>query len=72
MSMRVVESPLLPLYPSDAENARRIVRHGLADVLLWLGENPGPAPGVPTRAFTIGDTLYADAHTVSLLRRSNR
>lgn len=29
------------------EDARRIVRHGLADVLAWLGEEPGPAPGQP-------------------------
>lgn len=34
----------LPLIPSDAENARRIVRHGLADVLRWLGEQVGPKP----------------------------
>lgn len=37
-------SGVLPLVPSDGENARRIVRHGLADVLRWLGEPVGPAP----------------------------
>lgn len=27
--------------------ARRTVRHGMADVLEWLGEDPGPAPDDP-------------------------
>jgi hypothetical protein len=72
MSMRVVESPLLPLYPTDGENARRIVRQGLADVLLWLGENPGQLPGAPIRAFQVGDTLFVDADLYATLRRDNR
>lgn len=37
----------LPVTPSDAEDARRIVRHGLAGVLDWLGEDVGPRPGDP-------------------------
>jgi hypothetical protein len=28
----------------EGEWARRAVRHGLADVLEWLGEDPGPDP----------------------------
>lgn len=39
------------LQPSEAARAgidgRRIARHGLADVLEWLGEEVGPKPGDP-------------------------
>lgn len=68
--LRVVVSPLLPMPPSHKEDARRIVRHGLAartlsgmtvGVLEWLGEDVGPAPGVPTTALIIGDTLHTSA-----------
>lgn len=44
LGMRVVIEPVLPLVPSDGENARRTVRHGMKDVLRWLGEEVGPAP----------------------------
>lgn len=40
----VVVSPALPLRPSPGEQGRRIVRHGMADVLAWLGEDVGPKP----------------------------
>jgi hypothetical protein len=33
--------------PEPADDAVRIVRWGLADVLRWLGENVGPRPGDP-------------------------
>lgn len=49
--MRVVVSPMLPIPPSVGEVARRTVRHGLADVLAWLGEPVGPKPGDQTHAF---------------------
>lgn len=52
-------SPLLPYRPSPGEDGRRIVRHGLADVLAWLGEKVGPKPGVPTHAFLAGGVLFA-------------
>lgn len=51
--VRVIESPLLPLYPDHKEDARRIVRRGLYAELPWLKGDPGPAPGVPTIAFLI-------------------
>lgn len=41
----VLVSPALPVIPSPGEDARRIVRHGMADVLAWLGEDVGPKPG---------------------------
>lgn len=56
--LRVVASNALPLPPSPGEDARRIVRHGLARVLEWLGEPVGPAPGVATHAVRAGDVLY--------------
>lgn len=37
-------APWLPLVPHHTEQARRIVRHGMADVLKWLGEDVGPKP----------------------------
>lgn len=33
--------------PTPGEDGRRIVRHGMADVLAWLGEPVGPRPGEP-------------------------
>ena len=30
---------------APGEQARRLVRHGLADILKWFGENVGPPPG---------------------------
>lgn len=33
--------------PTPGEEARRIVRHGYADVLEWLGEEVGPEPDEP-------------------------
>ena len=52
-------SDRLPLYPSDGAIARRIVRHGLADVLAWWGEEPGPDPLEPTHAMLTTDLIGA-------------
>lgn len=41
--IQVVDDRMLA--PSHGEDARRIVRHGLARYLLWWGESPGPRPG---------------------------
>lgn len=57
--VRVLVTDALPIAPTDGENARRMVRHGMADVLAWLGEKVGPMPGDPTHAMLIGDTLHA-------------
>lgn len=47
LAFSVIPSPAMPppRRPSPAEDARRLVRHGLADVLDWLGEPAGPRPG---------------------------
>ena len=57
LGIPVYVSPILPTQPSPGEDARRIVRHGLADVLAWLGEKVGPEPGEPTHAFLAGGVL---------------
>lgn len=48
--MDVLVSRLLPVAPSVGEVARRLVRHGLADVLEWLGDPVGPKPDDQTHA----------------------
>lgn len=47
VGLRVTVAPhLLPGdVPDHREDAARIVRHGMADVLRWLGEEVGPKPG---------------------------
>lgn len=55
--MNVISSPFLPLPPTPAEDVVRIVRHGLSDVLEWLGEPVGPKPGEATHALIAGEAL---------------
>ena len=69
--LAVVVSPLLPVPPSPAEEARRIVRHGLADVLEWLGEDVGPEPDEPTHAYRAGNTLIASREFVDTVMVSD-
>jgi hypothetical protein len=64
----VITSPILPLDPSPATDARRIVRHGLADILEWLGEPVGPKPGQQTVMLLCGRDLYTSAAIVGQLR----
>lgn len=58
LGMPVVVTPTLPADPGPGEDARRIVRHGLRNVLEWLGEPVGPRPGDPTNALQVGPVLY--------------
>lgn len=51
----VLIHPALPMHPSPREDARRMVRHGLADVLAWLGEDVGPEPGAATHVMYVAD-----------------
>jgi len=71
----VVESPLLPLRPSPTEEARRIVRHGLRDVLEWLEMEIGPEPGHVTHCVIAMDParpgarmLYGSKELIEQLR----
>lgn len=54
----VVISPQLPIAPTDGEIIVRVVRHGLADVLAWLGEDVGPLPDAKTHAIQTPTALY--------------
>jgi hypothetical protein len=66
--IQVIESDLLPIYPTHRQDATRIVKHGLADVLEWLGEKVGPMPGEPTHMLMIGRDLHASAAMVGKFR----
>lgn len=65
--IRVVESLHVPARdPTPGEDARRIVRHGMADVLAWLGEPVGPAPGERVyTAFLIDNTVLMHPDAVA-------
>ena len=65
----VVETKALPTYPDHKADARRIVRHGLTDVLYWLGEKVGPAPSEPTHIFATPHRIFASAELVERLQR---
>jgi len=49
--VRIMTSSVLPIPVHPREEARRIVRHGMKDVLLWLGETVGPEPKAPLHMF---------------------
>lgn len=66
----VVESDALPIKPTPGAWARRYVRHGLSDVLAWLGEEVGPEPDAETHALLVGGTMHASAAMVGRLRVS--
>lgn len=55
--VKVIIHPALPIPPSLAEDVVRSVRHGLADVLEWLGEEVGPKPGEATHVIFASDGL---------------
>lgn len=74
----VIVSKALPLHPGPGEVARRIVRHGLADVLAWLGEKVGPKPEDLTHAIAgmdpagpVGGVLFVSAEYAERLRRES-
>ena len=55
----------------------RIVRHRLADVLAWLGEDVGPRPGDETHAFFASDmgasgVLFVSAAYAAELKDADR
>lgn len=53
----VMVSPLLPIVPTDGENARRIVRHGMKRLSPWLDIDPGPKPFETTEMLIVADSL---------------
>ena len=66
--IRIQRSNFLPMVPDHKEDARRIVRHGLKDVLEWLGEPVGPAPGEQIHAILTSD-IYSPGATSLLVSR---
>lgn len=66
--LSVFVSGALPIPVSPGEQARRIVRHGLADVLGWLGEPIGPGPSDQTHAIRDRSKLFVSAHMYEQLR----
>ena len=65
-------SPQLPIIPSDADNIVRAVRHGLADVLAWLGEDVGPKPGAPCHAISTPEAIYVSQECFGELKKLAR
>lgn len=76
--MPIFESPLLPTYPSPAEEARRIVRRGLSD-LTFRGRplvDPGPEPRAATHGVIFPEqsafydrSLHASTELIETLKR---
>ncbi|WP_343317754.1 hypothetical protein AAFM46_10920 [Arthrobacter sp. TMP15] len=60
-ALRIIVTQVLPLKPTLAQDTIRSVRHGLADVLNWLGEDVGPIPGALTHVFRSGGKLFVSA-----------
>lgn len=46
--------------PTPGEVGRRLVRHGMADILAWLGEPLGPAPDDPVIQLWMPPPLWKD------------
>lgn len=59
LGVKVVVSNVLPILPTPRQDATRIVRHGLADWVAYIGEQVGPKPGEPIHALMIGGTMHA-------------
>ena len=61
----IVELAVLPIYPDAGETARAIVRHGLADILAWLGEDVGPEPQEPIHLLEVDNDVLGRRLLVS-------
>lgn len=61
-------SQALPIPPSAGEVGRRIVRHGLADVLDWIGEPVGPPPDAEGHVVKRADVLLISRPLAGKLR----
>lgn len=76
--INIVVSPHLPIPPTPGADARRIVRHGLADVLAWLGEDIGSKPGEQIHILeqvdpvTSQTTILTSLHGLSRLKEVAR
>jgi hypothetical protein len=71
----IVVSDVLPMDPSPGEWARRFVRHGMRDIVEWIGEEVGPEPDEQTHMLKTTDTfggewLYASREAVEKMREA--
>lgn len=72
----IVVSDVLPMDPSPGEWARRFVRHGMRDIVEWLGEEVGPEPDAQTHVLMAtdgaqgGEMLYASREAVDKMREA--
>lgn len=72
LGVPIVVSDHLPLAPPPpGVDARRIVRHGMADVLAWLGEPVGPRPGERVHAVLTGGRLHVSTEFLGELRSTH-
>jgi hypothetical protein len=65
----VIVNTVLPIEPTAAENTVRAVRHGLADVLAWLGEDVGPKPGAATHAVQTPTAIFVSREGYDELKK---
>lgn len=72
LGVPIVESNALPIWPDHKEDARRIVRNGLADILEWLGEKVGPKPGEPTMVMLVDGVIHIAPGYKERLLAANR
>lgn len=65
---RVIESPALPMPASPRDQATRIVRTRMADVLHWVGEEVGEV-GKPVHVIAGEDCVLVSGEAMASLRR---
>ena len=68
-------SPMLPLPAPEKGSPEWVVRYvraGLADVLEWLGEDPGPDPDEETNALWIDGHVYVSQEAFDQLKELAR
>lgn len=68
LGMHVRVTSALPLLPTPGQDARRIVRHGMTEILEWLGEDVGPEPGAPTHVLVIDGVLQCSPEFAARIR----
>ena len=65
----LLESPHLPVVPDDVENVKRIVRHGLAEWVHYIGEEVGPKPGEAVHVLVFDRYMLASAEALDRIKR---
>lgn len=68
LGTEVVISQALPVESSPKEWARRYVRHGMADILDWLGQPVGPSPDARIESVSDGVRIYVSREAYHRLK----